>query len=112
MRPLSASSYSLLLRLSCPILVTPATDMNEQLRAATLWHFVHTADIDWLERATDAEIHHAAAVQGHTLKLEDYPKLFRTMTTEMERMKAAFVEAESPGDPFSTTPTSPTSESA
>lgn len=112
MRPLSASSYSLLLRLSCPILVTPATDMGEQLRAATLWHFIHTAEIDWLERAADAEILHAAAVHGHTLKLEDYPGIFKTMTAEIQRMQSAFVEAESPGGSFPTTPTSPTSESA
>lgn len=114
MRPLSAASYALLMRLQCPMLVVPTTDPPEQLRAATLWHFVHTAEIDELERMSDAEIVSAAGRHGYSLEFAMYPGIFRVMTQDIERMQRAFVEAEPPGGRVplvATTPTSQNSES-
>lgn len=113
MRPLSAASYAILLRLNCPMITGPAADQAEQLHAATLWHYLHTAEIDAIESATDAELLSAAKRHAYTLDLAAYPGIFKAMTRDIERMKAAFVEAEPPaGTPSplaSTTATSQTS---
>lgn len=114
MRPLSAASYSLLMRLQCPMLAIQTSDPTEQLKAATLWHFVHTADIDLLESATDAELEYAYKKHGYTIQFNEYPTIFKTMTRDIERMQSAFVESEPPGgkSPLAATiPTSQTSES-
>ena len=113
MRPLSAESYARLLRLNCPMIAVPAADQADQLRAATLWHYLHTADIDAIEAASDEQIAAAARRHGYSIALSDYPGIFRAMTRDIERMKEAFVEAESPsgaGSPLA--PTTATSQSS
>ena len=96
MRPLSAASYALLLRLNCPMITAPAADQAQQLHAATLWHYLHTAEITALENASDEEILTAAKRHAYSLDLSIYPSIFKSMTRDIERMKAAFVEAEPP----------------
>lgn len=96
MRPLSAASYALLLRLNCPMITAPAADQAQQLHAATLWHYLHTVEIAALETASDDEILAAAKRHAYSLDLAAYPGIFKSMTRDIERMKAAFVEAEPP----------------
>jgi hypothetical protein len=114
MRPLSAASYALLMKLQCPMLAVPTEELTEQLRAATLWHYIHTANIDAIEQASDAEIVAAANRHGYTLEFAAYGPIFRRMTQDIERMQAAFVESEPTGGKSPlvvTTPTSQISES-
>lgn len=108
MRPLSARSYELLLRLQCPMLVTPAESLPQRLYAAALWRVIHEEPWKWCKSASDEAIHATAEVlmQGPIEALF----IFRHMTAEITKMERAIVETESEsGLPLtSTTVMSPT----
>ena len=120
MRPLSPGTYALLIRVQCPMLATPALTLADQLRAAAWWRCVHeTLTIDELEDfhpADDTALLRRLRRAELEMDIADVPALFKVMTKQIERLSAAFVDAEAPGGgsgPLaSTTPMSQTSESS
>ena len=114
MRTLSANSYALLLRHDCPGIARDITCTADRLRAAVLWHFVHTAGIDQLERMDDEQFRAALTAHGYSIPPQELLKIgiFKTMTAEIQAVNDAFVETETEGSPLEpTTATSPTSQS-
>jgi len=110
MRHLSANSYALLLQHDCPGIARNITTGADRLRAAVLWHFVHTTSIDALERMDEQQFKDTALAHGYALPPQELPALFKVMTAELRAVNDAFVETETEGHPLApTTATSPTS---
>jgi hypothetical protein len=110
MRSLSANSYAILLQHDCPGIACDIATGADRLRAAVLWHFVHTTSIDALERMDDVQFKAACTAHGYALPPQELPTLFKVMTAELRAVNDAFVETETEGRPLEmTTPTSPTS---
>jgi hypothetical protein len=110
MRQLSINSYALLMRHSCPGIGADIVTGSDRIKAAAMWHFVHTAGIDQLERMNDEQFHEAVTAHGYSLPPQELPPIFSAMTAELRAVNDAFVETESEGLPLEvTTATSQTS---
>lgn len=103
MRHLSALSYAALLRLNCPGVAGDSSGTADNFRAAAIWHFVHTAPVDVIERASDEELRSAATAHGYTISPAELPALFAAMTKQLNDMREAFVETERDTGPLAST---------
>jgi len=110
LRPLSAYSYGMLLKHACPCIEHQTDDKAERIRAAVMWHFVHTAGIDQLERMDAEQFKAAVAAHGYALPPNVLPSIFTAMTEELAKMNEAFVEVES--DDIANFPTTATSQTS
>lgn len=113
MRPLSISSYALMARLQCPGIGAPLVTPEDIHQAALVWHHIHTADVETLISASDAEIRSAITRAGFDLAPGDLAAVLPRMAAELKKMNDAFVEAETDsgvaqGPLVPTTATSPT----
>jgi hypothetical protein len=117
MRSLSISSYALMARLQCPGIGAPLVTPEDIHAAAMMWHYIHTAALDDLMAASDADLKTAIARSGFDLAPGDLAPVLPRMAAELKKMNDAFVETETdsgvaPGPLVSMTATSPISPSA
>jgi superfamily II DNA/RNA helicase len=103
MRQLSINSYALLMRHCCPGIGADLITAHDRIKAAAMWHFVHTAGIDQLERMTDEQFRDAVTAHGYSLPPQELPAIFSAMTAELRAVNDAFVETESEGIPLDQT---------
>jgi hypothetical protein len=103
MRQLSINSYALLMRHCCPGIGADLITAHDRIKAAAMWHFVHTAGIDQLERMTDDQFRDAVTAHGYSLPPQELPTIFSSMTAELRAVNDAFVETESEGLPLDQT---------
>lgn len=109
MRPLSANSYALLVKHSCPGIAVNMESPSDRMKAAVMWHYAHTAGIDVLERMDEHQFRDAVTAHGYAMPPQLLPDLFKQMTAELQAVNDAFVETESEGIPLEqTTATSQT----
>lgn len=103
MRQLSINSYALLTRHHCPGIGADMVTTADRLKAAAMWHFVHTAGIDQLERMSDDQFREASTAHGYTIAPQELPAIFSAMTAELRAVNDAFVETETEGLPLDQT---------
>ncbi len=100
-RTLTASSYTLLNKLQCPMVIVTMEkpSMQDMIDAAVMWHFIHTHPVDDLDAIFEDVDALRAAIKKHerVFPLEELGPMLRRMKTELHRMMAALVEVESEG---------------
>jgi len=108
LRPLSAYSLRLLIKHKCPTVAFNTESLDEKIYAAGMWHFIHSAGIDQLERMDDDQFKASLLAHGHSLSPQILEPVIALMKKELGQMDETTVEVES--DEIANFPTTATSQ--